>query len=133
MLGKSHLLRWRQVIRLTLRSVILLDSGELPIPRVGAGQRIQMSLPDHIFSYQSPDEVFLTISFRLRSATPWADASHEVAWWQRKLSPSQPASIKQPALLPCDELRVRNSQAAVQVTGSNWALQFDRVRGYITN
>lgn len=110
-----------------------MQSGELPIPHVGARQRIQISLPGHIFSYQSPDEVFLTISFRLRSASSWADASHEVAWWQRKLSPSQPASIKQPTLPSRDELRVRDFQNAVQVTGSNWELQFDRVRGYITN
>ncbi|TVY89080.1 Beta-galactosidase [Lachnellula willkommii] len=46
---------------------------------------------------------------------------------------SQPASIKQPALPPCDDLHVRNVQNAVHVTGSNWELQFDRVRGYITN
>ena len=92
-----------------------------------------MSLPDHVFSYQSSDEVFLTISFRLRSDTPWADASHEVAWWQRKLSPSQPASIAQSALQPYDELRIKNFQAAFRITGSNWSLRFDRARGYITN
>lgn len=100
---------------------------------VGAGQRVKMTLPDHIFSYQSLDEVFLTISFRLRSAMPWADASHEVAWWQRKLSSPQAVLISQPTPQTWDKLNVSNSQVASQITGPNWSLRFDRVRGYITH
>jgi len=106
---------------------------ELPIPPVRAGQRAKLPLPDHILSHQSLDEVFLTISFRLRSATPWADASHEIAWWQQKLSLSQTAPATQSTLQPCNKLHVNDSKTAVQVAGSDWALQFDRVRGYITN
>jgi beta-galactosidase len=91
-----------------------------------------MSLPNHIFSHRTPYETFITISFRLRSATSWADASHEIAWWQHKL-PSQTFSLSESTLPPCHKLHVQESKLAVQVSGSTWSLKFDRARGYLTN
>lgn len=91
-----------------------------------------MPLPSQIFSHQSLNETFITISFRLRSATPWADASHEIAWWQHRLGP-RTFSAPEPSLLPCHKLQVQESKFAVQVSGSDWSLKFDRARGCLTH
>ncbi|RFU24565.1 hypothetical protein B7463_g11778, partial [Scytalidium lignicola] len=130
-IGLEHIIATYKVESLG-SSTIVLDSGELPIPLVRAGQRIKLAIPDHIFSYPSPDEIFLTVSFRLQSATYWADAYHEIAWWQHRISSSQKMSVSQPISQSWNKLQVDNSKAAFKITSANQLLQFDRVTGYIT-
>jgi len=119
--------------KLTCSSTTLLESGELLIPEVKARQQAEFSLPQSIFSHTGENETFLTISFRLRAATSWADASHEVAWWQHKLPSPATAQKPLPSLESRHTLQVQDSNTSLQISGSSWTLDFDRARGYLTS
>jgi beta-galactosidase len=74
----------------------------------------------------------LAISFRLREATKWAPASHEVAWFQHKLSSERRPQKLVDASETTEDIDVKETRTEVSLSGSNWVLKFDRVRGYIT-
>ncbi|KAH8593373.1 glycoside hydrolase family 2 protein [Bisporella sp. PMI_857] len=116
-------------------SVVLLDSGELSLPQVDARQRAELVLPKGIFSHTSMHEIFITISFRLRSSTSWSEAGHEIAWWQHKLpTPSAISSLQpQPSLGSSHKLKIHNSNSTLSLSGSSWELKFDRARGFLTS
>jgi beta-galactosidase len=111
----------------------LLESGKLEIPSIAPWTTVELPIPTDLSQYQDhAEEVFLAISFRLREATKWAPASHEVAWFQHKLS-----SERQPQELvdssdATGDIDVKETRTEVSLSGSNWVLKFDRVRGYIT-
>lgn len=76
-------------------------------------------------------EVHLTISIRSRAATAWADAGHEVAWFQHQVSKGGPISLnKVPHASP--DLKLDLAGPNVTVTGHNFTFVFDRTRGYLT-
>lgn len=75
----------------------------------------------------------LTITFCLKSATIWADTSHEIAWWQHKLPSKTSLSTMKLSAGGSHKLRVQNLKSTVQISGSSWSLTFDRSRGYLTN
>jgi len=100
---------------------------------VAARKQAELVLPEYILSHNSSTETVLTITFRLRSATSWADASHEIAWWQHKLPSQSSLSISNPSAGSSHKLQVQNLKSTVQIYGSSWSLKFDRARGYLTN
>ena len=110
-----------------------MDSGELQIPQVRAREQSELALPEHIFSHVNSKETVLTITFRRRTATSWADASHEIAWWQHKLPSESSLTLLKPSAGSSHQLQVQNSKSTVQISGSSWCLKFDRARGYLTN
>lgn len=98
----------------------------------GAGESKQLSLPNHIFLLDSTCELLLTVSLRLKSATAWADAGHEVAWSQHSLPTNKVSSILTVTSQVSYNLQVHSTKHSYQISGSNFSLKFDRIRGYIT-
>jgi beta-galactosidase len=112
----------------------ILESGELEIPSVAPWESAELSVPTDLLRFRdSEEEVFLNISFRLKKSTNWSPASHEVAWFQHKISNDTKAA---PPPVPSQEVSsapsVKESRTAVIVSGDDWSITFDRVRGYIT-
>ncbi|CAG1982486.1 unnamed protein product [Fusarium graminearum] len=111
--------------------VSLLESGKVEIPEVKPWETVELALPD-LTQYQSHDEeVFLQVSFNLKEATKWAPASHKIAWFQHKISTDKEATTPASSTT-AQAIDVKESRAAVEVSGADWAIKFDRVRGYIT-
>lgn len=112
----------------------MLDSGELDIPSIAAGKQVRLPLPDRIFLHHSHNELILTISFRLKAASLWADASHEVAWSQQRLPQQQ--IIPAPTVLRPQAafgLRVHSSKSLYSIRAAEFSLTFDRSTGSLTD
>lgn len=75
----------------------------------------------------------LTISLRLRSATTWAEAFHEIAWWQHSLPSSQGNSTIQPRFQVTDKLLVSESRVSVKISNTSNSWHLDRITGYVTS
>ncbi|WP_210418276.1 glycoside hydrolase family 2 TIM barrel-domain containing protein [Ruania zhangjianzhongii] len=72
-------------------------SGELPVPVLEPGAQASVPLPTLPEPVEGPGEVWLTVSARLRAPTPWAEAEHEVAWGQGRLTPELRTPPQSPA------------------------------------
>ncbi|EXK27373.1 beta-galactosidase [Fusarium oxysporum f. sp. lycopersici 4287] len=111
----------------------LLESGKLAVPSAQPWNTVKLDLPIDLTQYSDHgEEVFLSVSFALKESTSWAPASHEVACFQHKISanrqPSSPASLSASS----GSVKVVETRTKVEVSGSDWNIHFDRVRGYIT-
>lgn len=74
-------------------------------------------------------EYFLEVSFKLKTATPWADAGHEVAWEQFKLPLAAPALAALSANLP--PLTVTHADARIVVSGGGFRATFSEATGFL--
>lgn len=118
----------------------MLQSGEVEIPQVRSWTKTELPLSYDMANFRhAVGEIFLTIRFALRTATKWADASHEIAWFQTKIGNGAP-----PSSLRTNEthrklgtssgpLTVREGRTTCRVAGPGFEFTFDRVRGYLTN
>ncbi|HUJ45424.1 MAG TPA: glycoside hydrolase family 2 TIM barrel-domain containing protein [Opitutaceae bacterium] len=73
-------------------------------------------------------EYWLEVSFKLKAATLWADAGHEVAWEQFELPWSAPAPAPARDLPP---LRLADSPGRVTVSGDGFSAAIDRRTGLL--
>ncbi|HOT93209.1 MAG TPA: glycoside hydrolase family 2 TIM barrel-domain containing protein [Anaerolineae bacterium] len=109
-----------------------IQQGQLPRLSTPPGGRDIVTIP-----FSSPAggteegaEYWLTLSFTLAEATPWAEAGHEVAWSQ--FAVPFPAPTAQPvdvAALPALTLNESDTQALI--AGPEFELVFDKAGGTI--
>lgn len=86
---------------------------------------------DRSLPFNSP--IWLTVSFRLRSPTAWAEEGHEVAWSQFQIGVDDKiyhSLTYLPAYVP---IRCESHSALTTITGQNFAVNFDNAKGYITS
>jgi beta-galactosidase len=105
---------------------ILLDSGDLEVPIIQAGMTGAMQLPNNVLHHRHVRDCWITVSFRLKSACIWADAGHEVAWFQHHFhlpmtNEVQVSAIPRLSLLP--------SRLHYDIHGSDFLIRFDKVYG----
>ncbi len=104
------------------------DADRLPIAPGEAGV---LDLPFDLPAGPPPGaECLLTVSLKLAQDTPWAGRGHEVAWGQFELpvESSEPAPAASSPPPTCEESRRR-----ISVSGEDFRLVFDRVRGRLTS
>lgn len=110
----------------------VIESSDLPLPKIESWERAELPLPFDVTKFQDhSEEVFLTIAITTRSVTNWAKPSHEIAWWQQKISGGIEKTSSQ--LAPTSRVTVENTRTTLMVTGSDWILSFDKVRGYLVS
>ncbi|KAL8302828.1 hypothetical protein RB597_002955 [Gaeumannomyces tritici] len=110
---------------------VLVDSGELPLPTIKAGEKAEIALPVSA-GHRGDGETTLTVSFRQRSGTAWCDAGHEIAWHQAQLAAPKaaPALASRPQLA---STKAETKGSVLAISGGDWSLTFDRARGYVTS
>ncbi|MGC8667693.1 MAG: glycoside hydrolase family 2 TIM barrel-domain containing protein [Chthonomonadales bacterium] len=120
----------------------IVAGGVVDIPRIDPGGEghLQLPVPD-ASGTQYVGDAWLTVSFRLRHGTDWAEAGHEVAWGQfpmgaapledpheeqseAPLSPRVPREVGSGA-----PLAVHDSPLAITVRGADFAVSVDRATG----
>lgn len=108
----------------------LLVSGELPSLSTAPGTNDTLQIPLPPLAAQLTGEVWLTISFALKSATAWASAGHEIAWAQFQL-----AQGSRPSALPIAPaaVQVTETDTTLTLTGQRFTLVFDKAAGRITD
>ncbi|KXJ95171.1 intracellular beta-galactosidase BgaD [Microdochium bolleyi] len=134
--GLEHLVGTYTVEALDEKST-QLEAGELSIPTVAPGARVELEIPADIRQYEKHEqETFLTIKFSLAKDTAWAQAGHEIAWYQHKISAhdykSSTLSSAAESPIPA-KLEIRDSRSKLTVSGPDCSFTFDRVRGYLTS
>lgn len=77
-------------------------------------------------------ECWVTVSLRVDKPTAWVESGHEVAWCQHRLSESEWPSIP-PKITNDLPIQIKESKTYFQLNGSNFSIQFDRIRGCLAN
>ncbi len=95
-------------------------------PDVAPGGRETYPLPVRV--PDGPGEYAVEVSFRLRAATAWADAGHEVAWGQAVFGAWTP-----PARVGAEPPRVVHGIHNTGVHGSRFHVLFSRLHGGLTS
>ncbi|KAH8199776.1 hypothetical protein TruAng_006057 [Truncatella angustata] len=129
--GLDHLVATYSIESLG-QDTILIESAELSLPKLESWTRAELSLPVDLAKFKdSSNEIFLTIDIKLRSITNWASASHEIAWWQHKVSSGNPMTPAR--LLTSSKISTEESRTRLEITGADWSISFDKVRGYMAS
>ncbi|KAK3989947.1 glycoside hydrolase [Cladorrhinum sp. PSN332] len=78
-------------------------------------------------------EFFLTISLRLRHSTVWADAGHEVAWHQDRITDPEVniSYLEHSTTNSFTALRTTEDATSVNIFGNNYHICFDKANGYL--
>jgi len=108
----------------------VLQQGRLDGFTLAPRERKTIALPVQPVTPAPATEYWLEISFKLKSATPWADAGHEVAWEQFPLpwSAAAPAAARD---LPA--LRRADSPERITVSGDRFSVAIDRKTGLLVS
>ena len=78
--------------------------------------------------------MYLTVNLRLRDSTSWADAGHEIAWFQQQISTAEPAVTSPLSRLNSIlKLSAETRGVEVRVAGHGFSFVFDKARGYLNS
>jgi beta-galactosidase len=116
---------------LTLKRTHLVTSEELVTPEVLPGMRGKIQLPQKLFEHRDSDEIWLTVVFKLKNATSWADSGHEIAWMQTQIEPTAALSIPATPSAPT-HIQINSSKLKHTISGHNFSMTFDRAQGQLT-
>ncbi|KAG5798764.1 hypothetical protein H9Q69_002172 [Fusarium xylarioides] len=108
----------------------LLDTGFFELPSISAGNTHIIPIPPSHRQYRR-GETYLTVSLVLKQSTPWADAGHEVAWYQHRLQDhhNEAEVTLNDVGMPYPGLRVSSDPSTISVSGNDFLFVFDRARG----
>jgi beta-galactosidase len=116
---------------LTFERNQLIASGELAIPEVLPGKQGKIQLPQKLFEHQGSDELWLTVVFKLKTASSWADSGHEIAWMQTQIeNPGRLSVLDEPSA--STHIQVNSSKLEHMVSGHGFSFHFDRAQGQLT-
>ncbi|KAI1616773.1 beta-galactosidase [Exophiala viscosa] len=106
------------------------------IPDIKPGTIGAIALPNFALRHRSftAAECWVTVSFTLRGSCAWADAGHEVAWFQHQLN-KDVFTLPNRSLTPNDgnKLDVTTSRQYTTITGNDFSVTFDRVYTYVSS
>jgi len=122
------------ILDLTAASSLISSTAfPLDIPKIDPGKQGKLPLPT-IPKHEPSEEVSMTVTFRQKTSTAWADAGYEVAWIQSQLGDKAPARTTTiPANIQTSELSLEHTQQAYTISGAEWSLAFDRATGLLSS
>ncbi|MDJ1495115.1 glycoside hydrolase family 2 TIM barrel-domain containing protein [Cytophagaceae bacterium DM2B3-1] len=104
------------------------QTGEIANLTALPGKEQDITIPFANPSIKPKTEYYLTISFRLKNKTSWAEAEHEVAWHQLRLNIPQGSSTVV-SLTKMQPLTVNQYTSRIEVKGSDFTINFDKSLG----
>jgi beta-galactosidase len=107
-------------------------SENIPCSSISPGKVGNVSLPKVTKPANGIQGRVLTISIRAKNISVWADAGHEVAWFQHALKLDQVQSIPTKIQGPPSELRLIDSKATYKIEGNDFTFNFDKAFGTLT-
>ena len=108
----------------------VLQKGQLADLTLAPREKKKLVVPFAPITPVPATEYFLEISFKLKAATPWAPAGHEVAWEQFKLPVAAPAVA---AAVAKSGLQLDNQAERLVVRGTGFAATVDRKSGLLVS
>ncbi|KAK3933946.1 glycoside hydrolase [Diplogelasinospora grovesii] len=114
-----------------------MASGTLELPPVAPGASADVELPFKVSSVRTDKETQLTVTFCTRDDTPWANAGHEVAWFQHLITNTKPGCVVSAspsrATSELTPLSCKQSGTTIVVEGKDFSITFDSARGFLTS
>jgi beta-galactosidase len=107
-----------------------IQKGTLPKLALAAGDSTQIKIPFEKPNLRSGAEYFLKISFALADDASWAEKGHVVAWDQFEI-PFDVPTAPSVAIADMPTLKLRDSDAAIKVTGRDFELTVGKSSGAI--
>ncbi len=132
-INANDLLEGRWDITANGRSIA---SGPMPALDLAPREQKTISLGLPRLQAEPGVEYLLSVSFTLKRETPWAKRGHEVAWeqWPLPLPPEPPAPpVVSDVPVPSRPLWVADGSPLARLTGTEFALIFDKLHGVITS
>ncbi len=108
----------------------VLQSGEFADLALAPRGKKTVTIPFAPVVPQPATEYFLELSFKLKSATAWAPAGHEVAWEQFKLPVSTPAAA---TVAPSAPLQLDRQDGRLVVSGPGFSAAVDSRTGLLVS
>lgn len=109
-----------------LEDQTLIEDGTISLPSIPARKSLQLTLPyDLNFSVKPGASYFLNISYRLKATTNYAPKGYELASANFEL----PIKAEGIAVVPSGSLQVEKFETTLTITGANFSVMFDTVRG----
>ena len=109
----------------------VVASGKLPeldVP-ARAKREFAIDIPERKLE-DAADELLLTLSFTAKKkAFPLVPAGHEISWEQFEISPAMPVPVQ----ITQPELKFAETPAVVSVSGSDFAVQFNKANGELSS
>jgi beta-galactosidase len=109
----------------------LVAQGALPELDIAPQQENEFTLALPRIAPQPGAEYWLILSFRLKVATAWAPAGHEISWEQFRLPATAPAKKFDAAGAP--PLAVKDEGDSTVLSGPAFSMRFDRKAGAIAS
>ncbi|KAJ6030977.1 Glycoside hydrolase family 2 N-terminal, partial [Penicillium herquei] len=111
------------------QEMILLERKPCPIVR--PSETITVLLPELPDIEKDVSECHLNIGIQVDKATVWAESGHEVAWCQHVVTRREWSTLT--AVVQDLPIEVKESKTSWTITGSNFLIQFDRIRGCLAD
>jgi beta-galactosidase len=103
----------------------ITKQGSLKLPAIAPNAMEMVSLPE--FELNNTSSYLLNISFQLKEKTNWADANHEVAWFQFELQEGRISSLARKS----DVSITKDDDTELEVTNGNTKLTFTKSNGWL--
>ena len=108
---------------------VKIQEGTLPALALLPGDTTSIIVPFKAPKTKAGAAYFLTLSFRLKENTKWAQAGHIIAWEQFELPFASPALITQAGTLPA--VALADNADDVLVTGSSFTVKINKKTGLL--
>lgn len=109
-----------------LEDQTLIEDGTISLPSTPARKSLHLTLPyDLNFSVKPGASYFLNISYRLKATTNYAPKGYELASANFEL----PIKTEGIVVVPSGSLQVEKFETTLTITGANFSVMFDTVRG----
>ena len=114
----------------------IIESGTIDINNIPEGGSRRLVLPSGITNLVSNSECHMTVTFRTRTSTSWAEAGHVVSCSQfpipsTSLSTTPSKSLEQPRPPEFSHVEVHTTSLEHTITTATSVFTFDLVRGYL--
>ncbi|MEZ4869530.1 MAG: glycoside hydrolase family 2 TIM barrel-domain containing protein [Caldilineaceae bacterium] len=113
----------------------IVARGTLPSLATAPGASDTLSIPPALLRSRDAGEHWLTLTFTLKAATPWAPAGHEVAWAQFQLTEAAALTgLPAPQWTPAVSApTVAESDTTLTVQGDHFAMTVAKVSGQLVD
>lgn len=99
------------------------QSGNLPLPPVKPGEKVELTLPVDYSNPPGTGETFLTLSMKQLKKTSWSEPEHELAWEQ--FAVPLPSGKEEALPDSAKPIKVENKDEKIILTGETWSATFD--------
>ncbi len=110
---------------------VVEKEGDFPALNVAPMQSVEITVPYQVKNLPPAKEIFLTVQFKLREKTSWADKNFEIAWEQIKIPEVQIEQMT-PEKIEYDTLTISTEGDQLEIRGKEFVVSFNQKTGFLS-